>query len=113
MPKPVTVTVDVPQHRDQVYDFLDVMANHEPFTDHLMRDWELSGPARGIGSKARVHVSARARPDTTDIEVAAPRAPGRIVDPNPAEKAGRVGEGTYVLEPLPAGGTRITFQYRW
>src|SRR4051812_20848649 len=58
MPKPVTVTVDVPQDRERVFDFLDVMANHEPFTDHLMRDWELSGPARGVGSKARVHVRA-------------------------------------------------------
>src|SRR3954451_506028 len=113
MPKPVTVTVDVPQDRDQVYDFLDVMANHEPFTDHLMRDWELSGPARGIGSKARVHVSALGRSDTIDIEVVDAQAPERIVERNCAEKAGRVGEGTYVLEPLPTGGTRITFQYRW
>src|SRR4051794_19651830 len=113
MPKPVTVTVDVPQDRDQVYDFLDVMANHEPFTDHLMRDWELSGPARGIGSKARVHVSALGRSDTIDIEVTDAQAPERIVERNTAEKAGRVGQGTYVLEALPAGGTRITFEYRW
>src|SRR3954471_824253 len=113
MPKPVTVTVDVPQDRDQVYDFLDVMANHEPFTDHLMRDWQLSGPARGIGSKARVHVSALGRSDTIDIEVVDARAPERIVERNTAEKAGRVGQGTYVLEPLPTGGTRIDFEYRW
>ena len=52
--KPVTVSVDVPQSREVVYDFLDVMANHEPFNDHLMKDWELSGPASGVGSKARV-----------------------------------------------------------
>ena len=45
MPKPVTVSVNVPQAREQVFDFLDLMANHEPFNDHLMRDWELSGPA--------------------------------------------------------------------
>ena len=113
MPKPVTVTVDVPQDREQVYDFLDVMANHEPFTDHLMRDWELSGPDRGVGSKARVHVKALGVTDTVDIEVVDAEAPERIVERNTAEKAGRVGQGTYTLEPLPTGGTRISFEYRW
>ena len=34
------------------------MANHEPFNDHLMRNWQLSGPERGVGSKARVTISA-------------------------------------------------------
>ena len=113
MPKPVTVSVDVPQPREQVYDHLDVMANHEPFTDHLMRDWELSGPARGVGSKARVHVRALGVSDIVDIEVVDAQAPARIVERNTAAKAGRTGEGTYMLEPLPSGGTRITFEYRW
>jgi hypothetical protein len=113
MPKPVTVSVDVPQDRERVYDFLDVMANHEPFTDHLMRDWELSGPDRGVGSKARVHVKALGVTDVVDIEVVDAEAPVRIVERNTAAKAGRTGEGTYTLEPLPSGGTRITFEYRW
>ena len=42
--KPVTVSVDVPAKREDVYAFLDVLANHESFNDHLMTDWELSGP---------------------------------------------------------------------
>src|SRR3954452_13770821 len=96
MPKPVTVSVDVPQDRERVFDFLDVMANHEPFTDHLMRDWELSGPARGVGSKARVHVRALGVSDTIDIEVVDAAAPERIVERNTATRAGRVGQGTYV-----------------
>ncbi|MCU1486899.1 MAG: Polyketide cyclase / dehydrase and lipid transport [Actinomycetia bacterium] len=113
MPKPVTVSIDVPQDRERVYDFLDVMANHEPFNDHLMRDWELSGPQRGIGSRARVHTKALGIADVVDIEVVDAEAPARIVERNVAAKAGRTGQGTYVLEPRPDGGTRITFEYRW
>jgi uncharacterized protein YndB with AHSA1/START domain len=113
MPKPVTVTIDVPQDRERVYEFLDVMANHEPFNDHLMTDWELSGPDRGVGSKARVRTKALGLRDVVDIEVVDAEAPTRIVERNVAAKAGRTGQGTYVLEPGPDGGTRITFEYRW
>ena len=113
MPKPVSVTVDVPQDRADVYEYLDVMANHEAFTDHLLRDWQLSGPDRGVGSKARVHVRALGVADIADIEVIDAQAPERIVERNTAVKAGRIGQGTYVLDALPGGGTRITFEYRW
>ena len=111
--KPVTVSVDVPQAQDHVFDFLDLMANHEPFNDHMMRDWELSGPPRGVGSKARVRVKAMGIADVIDIEVVDAEAPTRIVERNHAQKAGRLGEGTYTLAALPDGGTRVTFEYRW
>ena len=113
MPRPVTVSVDVPLERERVFDFLDVMANHESFTDHLLRDWELSGPERGVGAKARLRTRALAITDVVDIEVVDAERPLRIVERNVARKAGRTGEGTYRLEALPAGGTRIGFEYRW
>jgi uncharacterized protein YndB with AHSA1/START domain len=113
MPAPVTVSVEVPQDRQRTYDFLDVLANHELFTDHLMRDWSLSGPPRGVGSRARVHTKALGQRDVVDIEVVEAEAPHRLVERNVAAKAGRTGQGTYTLEPLPGGGTRITFEYRW
>jgi hypothetical protein len=113
MIKPVTVSIDVPHDVEDVFDFLDVMANHEPFNDHLMRDWELSGPPRGVGSKARVHTSALGFSDVVDIEVIEAEAPTRIVEVNVAAKAKRTGQGTYTLTRLADGGTRISFEYRW
>ena len=44
---PIKVSIDVPESREAVYDFLDILANHEVFTDHMMRDWHYEGPERG------------------------------------------------------------------
>ena len=109
----VDVTIEVPYTREAVYDFLDVMANHEPFTNHMLRDWEYSGPDRGIGSKARVKVNAGGRTDTIDIEVVSAERPEKIVEQNVGARGRRVASGTYILEALPGGGTRIRFEYAW
>jgi polyketide cyclase/dehydrase/lipid transport protein len=107
------VRIDVPQPREHVYDFLDVMANHEPFTNHLLRDWEYSGPARGVGSKARVRTSVAGRTDVIDIEVVAAEHPAKIVERNVGARGRRHANGTYTLDVLPGGGTRIEFEYSW
>lgn len=49
--KPVSTTVTVRRARDDVFDFLDVLGNHEPFTDHFLVDWQLSGPTAGLGAR--------------------------------------------------------------
>jgi hypothetical protein len=115
-PRPVSVSIDVPQPRADVYAYLDVMANHEPFTDHMLTDWEYSGPASGVGSKARVVSSFGALKDSADIEVVAATAPSSIVERNVSAKGRRVATGTYTLDELPdadGGGTRVTFTYAW
>jgi hypothetical protein len=109
--KPVCVAIDVPNTRTQVFDFLDVMANHEPFTNHMLLGWEYSGPARGVGSKARVRAKAASRTDVIDIEVVAADPPAKIVEQNIGAKGRRHGTGTYTLQELPDGGTRIAFEY--
>jgi carbon monoxide dehydrogenase subunit G len=111
--KPVDVNIEVPYPTEEVYDFLDVMANHEPFTNHMLRDWEYSGPDRGVGSKAKVKVSAVGRTETVDIEVVSADRPKTIVEQNIGAGGRRVANGTYKLAQLPSGGTRIAFEYSW
>ena len=84
-----------------MFDYLDVMANHEPFTDHMLKQWQYSGPDRGVGSKARVEVSAAGRTETVDIEVVSAQRPETIVERNVSAGGHRVGHGTYKLEDLP------------
>jgi hypothetical protein len=112
MPDPITVSIDVPQPRDQVFAFLDVMANHEPFTDHMLVDWSYDGPASGVGAKAHVHSTASGRKEPVDIEVVSARAPAQIVERNVSAKGRRVGLGTYDLAEL-GEGTRVSFTYSW
>jgi hypothetical protein len=111
--KPVEVTIDVPHPTEQVFDFLDVMSNHEPFTNHMLQNWEYSGPDRGIGSKARVTVKAAGRSEMVDIEVVAAERPHTIVEQNVSAGGRRIGTGTYTLQELPGGHTRIAFEYAW
>jgi len=106
------VSIDVPPAREDVYDFLDVLANHELFTGHMMRDWRYEGPARGVGAKAKVTAVAAGRTDTLDLEVIEAERPARNVERN-VGASGRIMTGTYTLAGLPGGGTRITFESAW
>ncbi len=111
--QPVCVTTQLPYPREEVFDFLDVMSNHEPFTNHILKDWEYSGPDRGIGSKARVHVTSGGRTDTVDIEVVSAQRPATIVERNVGAGGKRVANGTYTLEELADGSTKVEFEYTW
>ena len=111
--RPVRASIDVPQTREHVYEFLDVLGNHELFTDHMMRDWHLEGPPRGVGARAKLNAVLGGRTDPLKIEVIEAEAPVRNVERNVGAGGRRVGTGTYTLDQLPAGGTRVTFEYAW
>ncbi len=113
MTSPMTVSIDLPQPRYEVFAFLDVMANHESFTDHMLVDWKLSGPATGIGSKAQVTAKVGGITDEADIEVIEVDPGRRIKERNIAAKGKRHGTGTYVLSDLPNGGTHVEFTYEF
>jgi polyketide cyclase/dehydrase/lipid transport protein len=112
MPKPVSITIDVPQSREVVFDHLDLFANHEAFTDHMLSDWKLSGPERGVGGHLSATNIAGPKPEAIEIEVVDAERPTRIVERNTGA-SGRVATGTFDLAGLPDGGTKVTFTYAW
>lgn len=107
--KPISVSVTVERPRDEVYAFLDVLGNHEQFTDHFLRDWTLSGPAAGVGARARFRVRAGGRDDWMDVEVLEAEAPARTVERTVGAGGKRVTRGTYTLTELAGGRTRVDF----
>src|SRR6478609_9252855 len=111
--KPVTVSTTVSKPREEVFEFLDVLANHETFMNHLFVDWSFSGPARGVGAKARARVSAPGSREWADFEIAEAERPGRIVEEGVSSNGKRHTRGTYRFEELPEGGTKISFELAW
>lgn len=108
--KPVTVEATVARPTSEVFEFLDALANHERFLDHYLVDWKFEGPKRGVGAKARARVDAPASQDHFEFEVTESEAPRRIVEQGVSSNGKRRTQGTYRLESLPDGGTRIEFE---
>ena len=111
--EPVTASITVPAPRAEVYDFLDVLANHESFTDHMLVDWRLSGPQRGVGAAARFRLKKPGRKDWMDLEVIAADPPHGTVEETVSAGGRRHTRGTYTLAEEPGGGTRIQFELAW
>jgi hypothetical protein len=111
--RPVTVSTTVPRPREEVYAFLDVLANHEPFTDHMLVDWQYSGPAGGLGARARMRLKKPGRPDWMTLEVIETRPPSGTTEETVSARGRRRTRGTYLLEELPTGDTRVSFRFEW
>ncbi len=58
------------------------MANHEPFANHMLKDWKYSGPECGIGAKPKVTATLGGRSEAVEMEVIAAERPNTIVEQN-------------------------------
>jgi hypothetical protein len=111
--EPIEVSVDVPQRREDVFDFLDVLANHEPFTDHMLVDWTCSGPAHGVGSKVKMRAKAPGKAQWMEMTAITSKRPRRTVEESVGAGGRRRTRGTYTLEERPDGGTAIHFKLEY
>ena len=111
--EPVAVSVVVAKPREEVFDYLDLLANHETFMDHMFKKWTFSGPPRGVGAKGRATVSAPGSNEIAEFEVVESERPERTVEESVSAKGKRRTRGTYRLTALPDGGTEIEFELAW
>jgi uncharacterized protein YndB with AHSA1/START domain len=111
--KPVVVSALVARPREEVFDHLDALANHERWMDHMFADWSFSGPARGVGAKARARVQAPGSREIAEFEVVDSERPSRIVEQGRSAHGKRETRGTYTLAEAPGGGTEVRFEMAW
>jgi uncharacterized protein YndB with AHSA1/START domain len=109
---PLTVSIVISASREQVFDYLQDIANHPEFTDHYLVDWHLTredSVGRGAGARFRVKAPGNrfGWADSTFTEVIRPH---KIVEVGRTGKANRVRTlGVYELAPAPGGATRVRF----
>jgi uncharacterized protein YndB with AHSA1/START domain len=108
----VTVSIVVSAPREQVFDYLQDIANHPEFTDHYLVDWHLTridSVGRGAGARFRVKAPG-ARFSWGDVTFAEVDRPHRIVEVGRTGKNNRIRTlGVYELSPAAAGSTRVQF----
>jgi uncharacterized membrane protein len=110
---PVTVSVDVKRPRQEVFDYVDVLRNHEGWMDHLYKDWRFEGPVRGVGGIAKARVDAPASREQVEFEVVSSTSPSGTVEECTSAHGKRLTRGTYRLTDLPGGGTKIELEIEW
>jgi uncharacterized protein YndB with AHSA1/START domain len=109
---PVTVSTVISAPREQVFDYLQDIANHGEFTDHYLVDWHLTRiDSVGLGAGARFRAQApRNRFSWADITFVEVDRPYRIVEVGRTGKENRIRVlGVYELAPGAPGTTRVRF----
>ena len=106
------MSIVVAAPREQVFDYLQDLANHPEFTDHYLVDWHLTRiDSVGLGAGARFRVKAPGnRFSWGDVTFAEVERPHRIVEIGRTGKNNRIRTlGVYDLAPASAGTTRVRF----
>jgi uncharacterized protein YndB with AHSA1/START domain len=109
---PLSVSIVVSAPREQVFDYLQDIANHVEFTDHYLVDWRLTridSVGRGAGARFRVKAPG-SRFSWADVTFSAVERPHRIVEIGRTGKDNRIRTlGVYELAPAAGGATRVRF----
>jgi uncharacterized protein YndB with AHSA1/START domain len=111
--EPVSVSTTIAKPREEIFEYLADVANHEEFTDHCMVDWHLTREdSYGHGAGARFRVKSRFdRFSYGDITLAELTPPERIVATGRAGRFNRIRTlSTWTLEEAGQGRTTVTFQ---
>ena len=110
--EPVTLTTTIAKPREEVFEYLADVANHQEFTDHCLTDWHLTREdSYGIGAGARYRVKSRFdRFSYGDLTLAEVQPPELIVGTGHAGRFNRIRtRSEWRLEDAGNGRTNVTF----
>jgi uncharacterized protein YndB with AHSA1/START domain len=113
MPDPVKVSVEVARPRQQVFDYVDVVANQEAWRKNLYKDWRFEGPKRGVGAIAWATTDAPTSNERVEIKVVASQTPEEIVGEIESAHGKRQTTETYRFTEVGEGRTRIELEFVW
>jgi uncharacterized protein YndB with AHSA1/START domain len=112
---PLTSSIVVSAPREEVFDYLQDIANHPEFTDHYLVDWHLTridSVGRGAGARFRV-TAPRNRFSWADVTFTEVERPHRIVEVGRTGKDNRIRTlGIYDLTVAETGTTRVRFTFQ-
>lgn len=111
--EPLTLSTTIARPREEVFEYLVDVANHQEFSDHCIVDWHLTREdSYGVGAGARFRVKSRFdRFSYGDITLAQVTPPERIVASGCAGRFNRIRTlSTWTLEEDGAGRTKVTFR---
>ena len=107
---PVSSNVVIDRRPEEVFAYLEDVANHAEFTDHYLKEFRLTREdSLGVGAGARFRVDAPLnRFSWADVTIIEAQAPKRIVQRGRTGKYNRIRLlSTYELEPS-GSSTRVT-----
>lgn len=106
----MSIVVSAP--REQVFDYIQDIANHPEFTDHYLVDWHLTrmnSVGQGAGARFRVKAPGN-RFSWGDVTFAEVQRPHKVVEVGRTGKNNRVRTlGVWELDPAAGGSTRVRF----
>ena len=108
---PVSSKIVIDKHPEEVFAYLEDVANHAEFTDHYLKDFRLTREdSIGLGAGARFKVDAPLnRFSWADVTVIESERPKRIVQRGRTGKFNRIRLlSTYEIEPASGGTTQVT-----
>jgi len=109
--EPVTVSVTIDRPREEVFDYLSDIANHQEFSDHYLVDWRMTRvetQGRGAGARFRFNAPGN-RFDFADVTFVEMERPRRIVQAGRGGKYNRTRlRSIFELEARSGGTTRVS-----
>ena len=104
--KPITAAITIARPRDELYELIEDLRNHEAWTDHMLVDWS------GTAERVRVRSAAPGPADWLDIQTISTTPPSETVERTTGAKGKRISYGTYRLREAGPSSTDVEFELR-